>query len=177
MKAKKRGKNKSFLLRYVLIQVVIAISFLVLLMNSFPIATNRLQQETITVEEKTYFRQSKQGYHLICSYQSVRYRFPNLGMHAQYSNSDLHTLLTEGDHLTVTYFESYSLLFGKHNYIVAANKENTKLRTYEEYYKSKGRVFIPLCILFAFLEILFLGFCTLDMLVNNRIKGFLGPRK
>ena len=164
MKAKRRGNkdNQSFWKRTVIIQLIILLMFFILFKNSIPCDAEQLQQTTIVVEEKTYFRQSKQGYHLICSYQTNRYRFPNLGIHAQYSNSDLHNLLTEGDQLTITYFESYSLLFGKHNYIVSASKENTELRTYEEYYKRKKGVSWAVCVLFGIIEVLFLGYCFID---------------
>lgn len=158
---KKQGKKNKFrtcyqpLLVILLIQVLLVLLFLRMWEGSTPISQRSLIETTVRVEEVDALHW-KGGSRVFVFSDSVKYTFFNETSHGQYPNSKLPDMIHVGDELRLTYFVKKGI-FEPINYVVDAHTEDHALRTLDGYVKIHKGSRASAIVMFALLEIHFLG--------------------
>ncbi len=172
----KRRKIISDLAKFLVFQILIVTVFLYFFQITKPVKHAELVSGTITVDNIEYYRAFSE-YNLNIYSGSNKYSFPNLGTLAEYSNSELHKQLSQGDIIEVIYYEKAHGLRGKSRWIVEAKSETQTYRSLSEYYNSKHGLPIFVIAAFSILEIIFLCILIFYILLHkNEIKKSLTCR-
>ena len=150
----------------VLIQVVIVIMFVFVFRASQPIDIKEINQIDIIVEDIYLVRSSRSNKLLVVS-DSTMYLFQTSPMFEEYSVNELYELISKGSKLSIRYFETYMLYYGKVRYVVDARSETETYRSIEAYYSSHEGAAIFVIILFSVLELFFIGLVFITVLGNS----------
>ncbi len=158
---KKKSKANKFrqcgqlLLMILLLQALLALLFLRMWEGSTPLSQRSLIETTIRVEEVDDLHW-KGGSRVFVFSDSVKYTFFNATSDGQYANSKLPDMIHVGDELHLTYFVENGI-FEPTNHVVEAFTKNHVLRTLDGYVKSHNGSRVFGTVMFAILEIHFLG--------------------
>lgn len=162
---KKKSKANKFrqchrpLLVILLIQMLLALLFFRMWQGSAPLSQRSLIETTVRVEEVDDLHW-KGGSRVFVFSDSVKYTFFNATSDGQYPNSKLPDMIRVGDELHLTYFVEKGI-FESTNHVVDAYSENHVLRTLDGYAKSHAGSRVFGTVMFAILEMLFLGISSL----------------
>lgn len=140
----------------VFIQLLIAFAFAYMLINSRQININETHQASINVDNIYYYRIAKENKLLVIS-DSKYYLFTNRSTLKEHSVHDIYESISLGDQLSLTYYETHSIIWGKCNIVVGAHSETEIYRSLSEY--NRGREGLPLfvIILYSIIELIFSG--------------------
>ena len=145
---------------------------MLLVRGSQQIDINDTKHIDITVDDIYIIRVPKEDWLFIVA-DSTYYLFTSRATFEDYSVHELYNSIFEGDHLSLIYYESDSILFKKVNTVVDARTETETYRTFEEYNRGKQGVPVFVVILFSIIEIIFVGIIFVYVWINYSIfKGF-----
>ncbi len=147
---------KKVIIRVLIIQILIILSFFLLLNMSRPVNITTSTQCNIVVEEIDYGRGFNES-RLYVYDQSIGYMFSKGAIISEYSGVyEISKQINEGDILTITYIEE-STLFGKRNLVVDAFSQEGVYLSYHQYNADKQIVRIALYVSFAIFELIFIA--------------------
>ncbi len=153
----------------VLIQVLIIVSFVRLFNASQPIDINDTAQTEITVDDIYTIRVLRENLLFVVA-DSTYYLFTSRATFKDFSVHELYNSISEGDHLSLIYYESDSILFKKVNTVVDARTKTETYRSFEEYKKSKQGLDIAVIIVFSVIEVLFCVVAVLFFAFNKNTR-------
>ncbi len=159
----KQKQTLCSLIIFALMQILIILVFSWLLYKSKPVDLENTKQITITVDNVRYQRGPTEYYFIIYS-DSEKYLFSNYGRFGEYSNRELYESISIGDRLTLTYYNSSSLLHGNFNSVIEAQSNTEIYRSVEEYTKLTAGISTAVTIPFLIIELVFVGVLILYVL-------------
>ena len=160
VKHSKKEKIRAFWV-FILIQVIIVLLFLCLIQESQQIDINDTKQVEITVDGMRKYRLLNE-YRLIVDADSVSYMFNSPSTSEEYSVAELYESISVGDRLLLIYYED-SFWFTDVNFVVDARTETEVYRSFEENNRAKEGLPTILLIVFAIIELIFLGIVWINI--------------
>ncbi|MBQ2759816.1 MAG: hypothetical protein IJE93_08625 [Clostridia bacterium] len=152
---------------FVLIQMFIVLLFLQLFRNGQAVKIEETKQADIIVED-IYIQIAPGENLLFIIADSGRYNFAIHSMFEKYSFRELEEIISEGDKLTVRYYEGYTI-FGKTKSIVDMRSETEIYRSFEDYTRAFRGVPTFIVILFSVIELIFAGIVILYFWLEQNI--------
>lgn len=159
---------KTFLF-FVFIQLLIVVVFVYLFNISQPININDTNKVNITVDDAYLVTRPRQTTWMVVVADSIEYVFTNSGTLEEYSTTEIYESISNGDQLSLVYYEMNVVLFGKTNIIVDAHTENTIYRSFDEYNRGRDGTSIYILITFFVIELVFVGAFLLNVWLNHNI--------
>lgn len=111
---------------------------------------------TVTVDAIRYEHNFRIESRVWIKSNSQQYFFGSPHTSNEYAAHEIFESLSEGDEITIFFYEENSIS-GPRNRIIDARTDTEVFRTYEDYLKSKTNVIPVVCVLCAFIELLFLS--------------------
>ena len=156
---------------FVLIQLLIAFAFIQMFSDGQPISIQDVKKIDVTVDDVYLVRAPKHDWLFVVS-DSTKYLFRSSSTFKEGAVSALHKSISEGDELSLKYYEA-EYFWGKANVVVDARTETETYRTIEEYNRARQGVPVFVVIMFSVIELVFVGIIFLYIWLNyNIIKGF-----
>ena len=138
-----------------IIQVVIIFTFVHVLIGSQQINLNDTEQIDIIVDDIYYFRVPREKWLFVVS-NSTEYLFMGRPTFEEYSVDELYNSISEGNRLSLRYYETHTVL-GKVNLVVDARSESETYRSIEEYNHGKQGVPTIVTVVFSLIELIIAG--------------------
>lgn len=158
------------MLAFILIQMLIVFGFARFLNSSQPVDIQDIKQIDIVAEDISTVRVPRENW-LIVVADSEQYVFENHSWHEEYSVNELYDSISEGDRLSLMYYESRNLFLGKANMVVDARTETEIYRSIEEY--NRGKVGLPAAVAAIFsvsvIELFYIGVVAVYIWLNQNI--------
>lgn len=157
---------------FIIIQLFIIFSFLLLVSGSQQIDINNTKQIEITVDDVHIIRVPKEDWLFVIA-DSTYYLFTGRATNEDYSVHELYNSISKGDSLSLRYYELDTVLLKNINKVVDARNETEIYRNIEEYNYGRHGVDIFVVILCSIIEIIFIGIVIIYCWINfNVIKNF-----
>lgn len=156
---------------FLIIQILIIFSFLLLVGGSQEININETKQIDITVDDTYIIRVPKEDWLFVIA-DSTYYLFTGRATKEDYSVHELYNSISKGDCLSLRYYELDTILLKNVNKVVDARSDTEIYRNIEEYNYGRHGVDIFVIILCSIIEIIFIGIVIIYCWINfNVIKS------
>lgn len=155
------------LIVFLVVQLIIVLLFLRGLSESKSVTINDTKQVEIKVDNVFYFRGISE-YKLIIYSNTEKYLFDSRSNTEDYSIHELKEAISTGDKLSIVYYDGYSI-YGKIRRVVDARTETIIYRSFDNYNKGRAGSVLFLCIIFVVLEVLYLSYLIIFVLLNKNL--------
>lgn len=153
--SKTRRKYCIKILVPVVIQVIIILLFCEMLDASRTIDIKDTKQMSVTVDTIRFDRGILENKVCIES-NSEQYIFGTNCTLNEYSVHEIFESISQGDQIMIIFYVEESI-YGTQNRILDARTETEVFRSYDEYLKNKTNIIPVVCVLFSFVELLFVS--------------------
>ena len=150
------------------IQVLLIFIFVYMLIHSQQLDIKQTKQISIDVDDMYYYRTAKE-YKLLVVADSKYYLFAGRSTFKERSVHDIYESISIGDQLSLTYYESNSIIWGQVNIVVDANSETETYRTLEEYNRGREGLPVFVVVLCSIIELIFAGVVFIYVWINYGI--------